>query len=140
MSYGMFVVVFFFFFKQKTAYEMRISDWSSDVCSSDLGDQCHADAAVEGARHLAGLDIALRLEEGHQPRLRPGIGVDEGMQPLRQHARDVFEEPAASDVGERVAAPAADNGQTRLPIYTRRPPPRVHQSTPHPPIPCALYL
>src|SRR3546814_16162233 len=30
------VLVFFFFFKQKTAYEMRISDWSSDVCSSDL--------------------------------------------------------------------------------------------------------
>src|SRR3546814_6273997 len=30
------VVVFIFFFKQKTAYEMRISDWSSDVCSSDL--------------------------------------------------------------------------------------------------------
>src|SRR3546814_3548492 len=30
-------VMFFFFFKQKTAYEMRISDWSSDVCSSDLG-------------------------------------------------------------------------------------------------------
>src|SRR3546814_9763929 len=29
--------VFLFFFKQKTAYEMRISDWSSDVCSSDLG-------------------------------------------------------------------------------------------------------
>src|SRR3546814_7964766 len=28
--------VAFFFFKQKTAYEMRISDWSSDVCSSDL--------------------------------------------------------------------------------------------------------
>src|SRR3546814_7061883 len=27
---------YFFFFKQKTAYEMRISDWSSDVCSSDL--------------------------------------------------------------------------------------------------------
>src|SRR3546814_8387259 len=30
------LVLFFFFFKQKTAYEMRISDWSSDVCSSDL--------------------------------------------------------------------------------------------------------
>src|SRR3546814_5471729 len=30
------VFIFFFFFKQKTAYEMRISDWSSDVCSSDL--------------------------------------------------------------------------------------------------------
>src|SRR3546814_4129514 len=33
------VFVFFFFFKQKTAYEMRISDWSSDVCSSDLIEQ-----------------------------------------------------------------------------------------------------
>src|SRR3546814_5195745 len=32
----MFFVYCFFFFKQKTAYEMRISDWSSDVCSSDL--------------------------------------------------------------------------------------------------------
>src|SRR3546814_5931217 len=32
----LFPFVFFFFFKQKTAYEMRISDWSSDVCSSDL--------------------------------------------------------------------------------------------------------
>src|SRR3546814_2568532 len=35
----------FFFFKQKTAYEMRISDWSSDVCSSDLGTR-------HGSRHL----------------------------------------------------------------------------------------
>src|SRR3546814_4454142 len=32
----MYVEELFFFFKQKTAYEMRISDWSSDVCSSDL--------------------------------------------------------------------------------------------------------
>src|SRR3546814_2785880 len=31
-----FMMCVFFFFKQKTAYEMRISDWSSDVCSSDL--------------------------------------------------------------------------------------------------------
>src|SRR3546814_5968482 len=30
------ISLLFFFFKQKTAYEMRISDWSSDVCSSDL--------------------------------------------------------------------------------------------------------
>src|SRR3546814_9994348 len=34
----------FFFFKQKTAYEMRISDWSSDVCSSDLHDLGNAGA------------------------------------------------------------------------------------------------
>src|SRR3546814_8961107 len=41
----------FFFFKQKTAYEMRISDWSSDVCSSDLA--CRKDTATayrHGAR------------------------------------------------------------------------------------------
>src|SRR3546814_2029019 len=39
-------VLFFFFFKQKTAYEMRISDWSSDVCSSDLLEKRRA--ALEG--------------------------------------------------------------------------------------------
>src|SRR3546814_12262933 len=33
------ILSWFFFFKQKTAYEMRISDWSSDVCSSDLDRQ-----------------------------------------------------------------------------------------------------
>src|SRR3546814_6895444 len=33
-----------FFFKQKTAYEMRISDWSSDVCSSDLDGRCFPEA------------------------------------------------------------------------------------------------
>src|SRR3546814_4270688 len=38
--------MFFFFFKQKTAYEMRISDWSSDVCSSDL--------ALHGSQHESG--------------------------------------------------------------------------------------
>src|SRR3546814_2614471 len=37
--------VFVFFFKQKTAYEMRISDWSSDVCSSDL---CDANRQLSG--------------------------------------------------------------------------------------------
>src|SRR3546814_3297570 len=47
---------FVFFFKQKTAYEMRISDWSSDVCSSDL------EGAVEHAERerLTGLDHAQR--------------------------------------------------------------------------------
>src|SRR3546814_4458300 len=36
--------ILFFFFKQKTAYEMRISDWSSDVCSSDLHHLCLAES------------------------------------------------------------------------------------------------
>src|SRR3546814_16904661 len=39
----------FFFFKQKTAYEMRISDWSSDVCSSDLQNAL-GDAAIQSLR------------------------------------------------------------------------------------------
>src|SRR3546814_9436942 len=38
----------FFFFKQKTAYEMRISDWSSDVCSSDLADPVRIDKSCGG--------------------------------------------------------------------------------------------
>src|SRR3546814_4673724 len=46
----------FFFFKQKTAYEMRISDWSSDVCSSDLASARVARARAESARgRLRGL-------------------------------------------------------------------------------------
>src|SRR3546814_3968702 len=44
-------VVFFFFFKQKTAYEMRISDWSSDVCSSDLDITDEKRHAEEAARY-----------------------------------------------------------------------------------------
>src|SRR3546814_12576353 len=43
-----FVFVFVVFFKQKTAYEMRISDWSSDVCSSDLR------VAVQGRQEVVG--------------------------------------------------------------------------------------
>src|SRR3546814_6180439 len=45
--------VSFFFFKQKTAYEMRISDWSSDVCSSDLHD------CVRTAASALGLPVAV---------------------------------------------------------------------------------
>src|SRR3546814_8600241 len=40
----------FFLFKQKTAYEMRISDWSSDVCSSDLGRQYPPGGKEKGQR------------------------------------------------------------------------------------------
>src|SRR3546814_11773218 len=57
-----------FFFKQKTAYEMRISDWSSDVCSSDLeaaekpGQQLHDSRLVAEASELE----ACRIER-HRP-------------------------------------------------------------------------
>src|SRR3546814_3657437 len=52
----------FFFFKQKTAYEMRISDWSSDVCSSDLFDWIRqsyfliADHLLRGVEAIEGVD------------------------------------------------------------------------------------
>src|SRR3546814_3532153 len=52
-----------FFFKQKTAYEMRISDWSSDVCSSDLATQ----SRLRADRGAAGLGLRHR-----RPVLRPG--------------------------------------------------------------------
>src|SRR3546814_4462974 len=54
----LFYYEFCFFFKQKTAYEMRISDWSSDVCSSDL----HAQGSKMGLLRirLTGSDDAVR--------------------------------------------------------------------------------
>src|SRR3546814_10875449 len=79
------IYVYFFFFKRKTAYEMRISDWSSDVCSSDLshvtvpqigamykGDRSRKETLVEfGFRLPSALDNRpLRFEEweGRSPR------------------------------------------------------------------------
>src|SRR3546814_4570142 len=48
----------FFFFKQKTAYEMRISDWSSDVCSSDLFNAFPAERVTLGGYGLVNLTAA----------------------------------------------------------------------------------
>src|SRR3546814_7330305 len=71
----------FCFFKQKTAYEMRISDWSSDVCSSDLG---HGDVpAGDGG-------------------LRGGRVVEARGQFARQAQLDVARVQAGSDVGPKL--------------------------------------
>src|SRR3546814_5494256 len=58
--------LFFFFCKQKTAYEMRISDWSSDVCSSDLIYGLVNNAAIGldgvlGTMHNSDIERALRI-------------------------------------------------------------------------------
>src|SRR3546814_8515493 len=57
--------VCFFFFKQKTAYEMRISDWSSDVCSSDL---------LSPSAKMAEPADRFRLTAGDKRMIRTGIG------------------------------------------------------------------
>src|SRR3546814_1112091 len=62
----------FFFFKQKTAYEMRISDWSSDVCSSDL-----SFCGLQRAAILADTAFDFRAEMLDQPLDRPCGGVAE---------------------------------------------------------------
>src|SRR3546814_2536622 len=72
ICYVSFALIVVFFFKQKTAYEMRISDWSSDVCSSDLRllvgeriDQAHGAAApvVVGQADAVPVRRAGRSEE-----------------------------------------------------------------------------
>src|SRR3546814_643892 len=82
----------FFFFKQKTAYEMRISDWSSDVCSSDLHGRAGASqsdvyslidlAKCEGTGHRGGLagtsGGSRRIAAHHQNRNRAFRGDGPG--------------------------------------------------------------
>src|SRR3546814_7203706 len=61
---------FVFFFKQKTAYEMRISDWSSDVCSSDLGSDAFfnvntpAEIAILASQGYAQVTVYAALKAG----------------------------------------------------------------------------
>src|SRR3546814_19878310 len=71
-----------FFIKQKTAYEMRISDWSSDVCSSDL---------------VGGADAALALNRLDQH--RAGFGANRVAQPVH-----VAEGPEVDAFGDRAGA------------------------------------
>src|SRR3546814_11273934 len=82
---ALYVIVYFivFFFKQKTAYEMRISDWSSDVCSSDLDRQPASRDLAQGLDLLAhrarGRSVSARQRKGesdHDP-LHPRLARSE---------------------------------------------------------------
>src|SRR3546814_20728674 len=75
-------MVFFFFFKQKTAYEMRISDWSSDVCSSDL-DPVHR----RRLRIRAGDEVRV-LVAGQGGAAFAGLYARAGTRPARRACRD----------------------------------------------------
>src|SRR3546814_4980008 len=77
----------FFFFKQKTAYEMRISDWSSDVCSSDL----HLFAVLRGQPRNVPVPVVPALKAIEPARL-PGICLgDAALQEHFRKALRVFE-------------------------------------------------
>src|SRR3546814_19025192 len=86
----------FFFFKQKTAYEMRISDWSSDVCSSDLAErkaaahfpvQVAADIILFFVEFVAAVKVHMTIEwfevDGLAERC---VAIDEGLQLRRRKA------------------------------------------------------
>src|SRR3546814_17788554 len=85
-----FLVEYFFFFKQKTAYEMRISDWSSDVCSSDLRQHRHPRPGIgQIAEDVALGAIVDRDDMGPLPQPLPQAGggslipLPQSPQPLR---------------------------------------------------------
>src|SRR3546814_15569389 len=70
-------VIVFFFFKQKTAYEMRISDWSSDVCSSDL-----QVVGLRGRYAAAERALPAALREPERPGFHRGAGRGGACRPL----------------------------------------------------------
>src|SRR3546814_12321260 len=106
----------FFFFKQKTAYEMRISDWSSDVCSSDLGAADleglieHRDE-VERIIALApiGGEIAAEIAARHRAADGAVIGIDADR---RGGAADLAVRGAEEEIGGAILreSEAADRG------------------------------
>src|SRR3546814_11486455 len=86
---------FIFFFKQKTAYEMRISDWSSDVCSSDLfagklAEGAGAGVAQAHAGHAVHRAVAAEDIVDHRVPAHLALGVPE--QPVRSEERRVGKE------------------------------------------------
>src|SRR3546814_6348408 len=121
------VVVVFFFFKQKTAYEMRISDWSSDVCSSDLigsynpvlpkGDEKRVVLDVERAKHwvAAGAqptDRVARFLDAAGVKERAARNNPKKAEP-GQKAKDRAEDRAAKAAEAAEAAEAAKRSEER---------------------------
>src|SRR3546814_994622 len=127
---------FCFFFKQKTAYEMRISDWSSDVCSSDLRGVIARDLARRGqeAARILGIDTAFH-------RMTPKFEVFLfDRQPRAARDADLFadEVEAADHLGHRLldlhASVHPDEEHLAISPHPRTPP-RLHPTPPRPPPP-----
>src|SRR3546814_1308649 len=91
---------FFFFFKQKTAYEMRISDWSSDVCSSDLIGLGHIDLAAD-LEDVGGVALQLLRDVGDVADVRGDVLTDPAVAARRRlHQLALF---VTQRTGEAVA-------------------------------------
>src|SRR3546814_4655603 len=115
----------FFFFKQKTAYEMRISDWSSDVCSSDLhrgegGDAqlFHGGAGIETGAHLhhrliAGGELEM-VGAGHALAVQQGVDLDAAGPGLRLLQPELAEVGKLLLLGEAGVDGETAGGQTVL--------------------------
>src|SRR3546814_5819213 len=97
------VDVYFFFFKQKTAYEMRISDWSSDVCSSDLNLSETAPAARPvAAKDAAALQDAILYRDDNIIALNKPAGLAvQGGSGQSRHLDGMLEEIGRASCRER---------------------------------------
>src|SRR3546814_3436037 len=83
----------FFFFKQKTAYEMRISDWSSDVCSSDLpSDGNHCTSLLRPDRHCLATPFLLCSKTMSATAFDSDASLDERRVIIRRGGGDRSEE------------------------------------------------
>src|SRR3546814_5948859 len=89
MSFISVLFCFVFFFKQKTAYEMRISDWSSDVCSSDLM-AAHRDPVHRGNHRFGAVEA--RAEPGEARRRDRHVAALRGDLQVRSEERRVGKE------------------------------------------------
>src|SRR3546814_11069958 len=96
----------FFFFKQKTAYEMRISDWSSDVCSSDL----HSD--------VLDIEVAAFADRAYvaRPIGRPYPRTHRGPE-RRELSSNVRTAPRTTGVADAICGPKVAASKYDIPVF-----------------------
>src|SRR5213082_3954653 len=103
-----FLLCFFFFFKQKTAYEVVSGDWSSDVCSSDLG----IGRVGQVVRHRAGELGANGLARGTED-----VGLDQGRRVARMEQQVRAEKRLLGLIEENPRVPAVGNMRCRQELH-----------------------